>query len=157
MKRALLWTLVVLVVGASAWGIVSMVSNGNNTGSLGASVSDSNNFKGGENANVQLVEYSDFQCPACAVYYPAVQELNKEFGDRLKIVYKHFPLKNIHENAELSSKAAEAAALQGKFWEMHNKLFDTQQEWARNSNVKALFISYAESLGLDKAKFEQDI
>ena len=69
-----------------------------------------------------MIEYSDFQCPACGIYYPIVNKLAEEFGDKIAIIYRHFPLKSIHRNAEAAALAAEAAGRQGKFWEMHNAL-----------------------------------
>ena len=86
--------------------------------------------KGNEEAGVVLIEYSDFQCPACGSYYPIVKALSEEFPEELLIVYRHYPLTNIHPNAFSAAKASEAAANQGKFWEMHDMLFERQAEWA---------------------------
>ncbi len=110
--------------------------------------------KGNPEAKTVLVEYSDFQCPACAQFYPVVKEIMEEHGDDLKVEYKHFPLINIHPMATPAAKAAEAAGVQGKFWEMHDKLFDNQATWSRSSNASAFFNQYAEELGLDVAKFK---
>jgi protein-disulfide isomerase len=116
-------------------------------------------FKGNNNAPVTLIEYSDFQCPACASYYPLVKELHEEFGDNLKIVYRHYPLTQIHPYAQPAAHAAEAAGRQGKFWEMHDKLFDNQRGWASATatQVDETFLSYAEDLGLDLTQFENDM
>ena len=81
-------------------------------------------IKGNPDASVTLVEYSDFQCPACGQFYPYVKEVVEEHGDKLRFEYKHFPLITIHKNAVPAARAAEAASQQGKFFEMHDKLFE---------------------------------
>lgn len=111
--------------------------------------------KGNPEAAVVLTEYSDFQCPACAQFVPYVAQVVEDYGDRLKFEYKHFPLVNIHSYAVPAAKAAEAAGQQGKFWEMHDKLFEGQATWSKSSNPKAYFDQYAEELGLDMSLFRQ--
>ncbi|MCB9818594.1 thioredoxin domain-containing protein [Candidatus Nomurabacteria bacterium] len=111
-------------------------------------------IKGNPDAAVTLVEYSDFQCPACAQFNPYIEELMAEHGDDLRFEYRHFPLINIHPQAVPAAKAAEAAGQQGKFWEMHDKLFENQSTWTRSSSPSAAFNQYAEELGLDMAKFK---
>ncbi|MEK7508222.1 MAG: thioredoxin domain-containing protein, partial [Patescibacteria group bacterium] len=86
-------------------------------------------MKGNPSALVTLVEYSDFQCPACGSYYPIVKRIMAEFGDRINLTYRHFPLRRIHESADLAARASEAAGNQGKFWEMHDMLFENQARW----------------------------
>ncbi len=81
----------------------------------------------------------------------------QEFGDKIRFSYRHFPLVQIHQNAELAAQAAEAAGLQGKFWEMHDMLFDKQSNWGTIKDAKKFFIQYAGELDLDKAKFESDL
>jgi protein-disulfide isomerase len=110
--------------------------------------------KGGENAAVVLTEYADFQCPACAQAFPLVKQLNEQHGDALKIEFKHFPLINIHPHAMPAARAAEAAGQQGKFWEMHDKLFENQSAWSNSTNPAPFFIRYAEELGLDVERFK---
>lgn len=111
--------------------------------------------KGNPEAKTVLVEYSDFQCPACAQFYPVVREIVEEHGADLKVEYRHFPLINIHPQAVPAAKAAEAAGVQGKFWEMHDKLFDNQATWSRASNPSAYFNQYAEEIGLDVDQFKR--
>jgi protein-disulfide isomerase len=115
-----------------------------------------NHIKGMEDASVSLVEYSDLQCPACGVYYPVVKQIMKEFGDSMSFEYRHFPLRTIHQNAESAALATEAAGLQGKFWEMHDILFERQKEWS-NKKGKNIFTIYAEEIGVDSLKFESDM
>jgi protein-disulfide isomerase len=110
-----------------------------------------------EKGQAILVEYSDFQCPACGMYYPLVKQLKAEFGDKLKVVYKHFPLQQIHKNANLAARASEAALNQNKFWEMHNILFEKQKEWSESGQALSLFTAYAMELGLEKERFLDDI
>lgn len=112
--------------------------------------------KGNSEAEVVLVEYSDFECPACAFYYPLTKQLAEEFEDDILFVYRHFPLRQIHRNAEDAAVAAEAAGNQGMFWEMHDILFDKQEEWEEQGNADELFVSYAEELELDMEQFERD-
>jgi protein-disulfide isomerase len=120
-------------------------------------VSDADWVKGNRQAAVTLVEYSDFACPACVTYYLLVKQLNEEFTDNLLVVYRHFPLVSIHKNAILAAKAVEAAGIQGKFWEMHDKLFDNQDEWVEEGNPEGKFVDYASQLELDEEKFVKDI
>lgn len=102
-----------------------------------------------------IVEYSDFQCPACAARYPIVKQFLAS-STNVKFVYRHFPLSQ-HFNAKKAAIAAEAAGLQGKFWEMHDKLFDNQNDWSPVVNPTAKFIGYAKEIGLDTVKFESDL
>jgi protein-disulfide isomerase len=122
-----------------------------------AAVSENDWIKGSLDASVTLIEYSDFQCPACKTYDPFVQRLTDEFGDELLFVYRHLPLHQIHPNAEAAAWAAEAAGQQGVFWEMHGILFERQSEWEDARNPEDLFVVYAETLGLDVEQFRADM
>jgi protein-disulfide isomerase len=113
--------------------------------------------KGAIGANVTLIEYADFQCPACKSFYPILQSLEEKYNDRVKFVYRHFPLIQIHPNAFPAARASEAAGLQGKFWEMHDLLFENQNTWSgTNRNVESIFEGYAEEIGLDIEKYKSD-
>ncbi len=111
---------------------------------------------GNPDASVAVVEYSDFQCPFCAEYAPILAQLRQEYGDRVQFVFRFFPLAN-HEFGMISAQAAYAAHKQGKFWEMHDLLFDRQDEWTQSSDPRTLFDSYAQSIGLDLEQFHKDI
>ncbi|MFB6226097.1 MAG: DsbA family protein [Candidatus Paceibacteria bacterium] len=111
--------------------------------------------KGAENPQVTLVEYGDFQCPACKSYQPVLSQLVKNI-DGLRLVFRHFPLVQVHKNALKAARAAEAAGLQGEFWAMHDKLFENQKEWGQVGSPQSLFVSYAEEIGLDTEQFKQD-
>lgn len=112
--------------------------------------------KGSEAATVVLREYSDFQCPACASFAPVMEELAEKYPDTLRIEFHHYPLP-MHRNAVTASQAAEAAGVQGKFWEMHDLLFAKQNEWSPSINPRSAFVSYATELGLDVERFSRDM
>jgi protein-disulfide isomerase len=113
---------------------------------------------GNADAKVTFIEYSDFQCPACKAYRDLIEGLHEKYDDsQLAIVFRHFPLKTIHPQATLAAQAAEAAGKQGKFWEMHDLLFDNQADWAGKRNAEELFVTYAKSLELDEQQFLADI
>ena len=121
------------------------------------SISPLDHVKGNASSTVVLIEYGDFQCPACRAYYSVLRELSQTYGDKMVFVYRHFPLKQIHFNAEPAAWASEAASHQSKFWEMHNLLFEKQEEWSQASDLKTVFGDYATIIGLDKEKFIADL
>jgi protein-disulfide isomerase len=104
---------------------------------------------------VQILKYSDYQCPACKVYVPAQKELKREFGDNIQIEYRHFPLDG-HRFAALASYAAEAARNQGKFNEMHDMIFEYQEVWSAG-DARSHFTDFAEELELDLDQFAADL
>lgn len=106
---------------------------------------------------VTLVEYGDFQCPACRQFFPVVQQLKQEYKGKVTFQFRHFPLTEIHQNALIGSRAAQAAAIQGKFWEMHDMLYENQDAWSSNTNPAPIFEGYANQLGLDVTKFSEDM
>lgn len=106
---------------------------------------------------ITLVEYGDFACPACYQYFPIVEEIRDKYKDELTFQFRHFPLVEIHQNALIGAKAAEAADKQGKFWEMYKKLYETQPEWRAVNNPQQFFDDYATGLGLDLQKFRYDM
>lgn len=117
------------------------------------------NVKGSPDAKVKLVEFSDLQCPACKATEPLVQEVLNKHGSEIYFVYRHFPLSEIHKNALQAAYAAEAAAASGKFWEFHDMMFNTQEDWAElpADKAKQKFIEYAGNLQIDKTEFEKKI
>lgn len=115
------------------------------------------NSLGAPNAPVTLEEFADFQCPTCAAMHPKVQELRAAYGDRLRIIYRNFPLKiPAHDKNYDAAVAAEAAGMQGKFWDMQNLLFTNQQTWSIAPTYRQIFEDYAQKLGLDVEKFKTD-
>lgn len=89
----------------------------------------------GADAKVTLLEYGDFQCPACGSFYPLLKQLEAEYGERVRVIFRHFPLTNSHPNAFAGARAAEAAGAQGKFFEMHDLLYERQDAWTKNPNA----------------------
>ena len=112
--------------------------------------------KGSPSAAVTVEEFADFQCPTCASMHPKVQELRAVFGDRVRIIFRQFPLTQVHQFGYDAACAAEAAGNQGKFWEMQNLLFTNQQSWSNSPDARKLFLEYAKTLGLDVNKFGDD-
>lgn len=147
--------LVVIVVGFV--GIVLL--NKDKAGAPSSSNSTaqvSNHLLGNNSKGVTLIEYGDYQCPACSAYYPLVKQLVDKYKDDIHFQFSNFPLSSIHQNAFASARAAEAADKQGKFWEMHDLLYEKQQDWSTSNNAKSLFQGYASQLGLDITKFDTD-
>lgn len=159
-KRMVLWAVVVLGIGGIVFGMARLGNSPSSSSTQSASlvdvISSADQFKGSKESKVILVEYSDLQCPACGYYYPVVKKLGEEFGDKIGIAYRHFPLPQ-HKNAKPAAYAAEAAAKQGKFWEMHNIIFDNQKKWSEDKNAKEVFSEYAKSIGLNMEQYNKDV
>lgn len=115
-----------------------------------------NHVKGTGTSGVTFTEYGDFQCPACFQYYPILDTIAKEYGDRITFQFRHFPLISIHKNAFGASRAAEAAGKQDKFWEMYDLLYSNQADWEGLSNPNENFTSYAKQIGLNLEQYETD-
>jgi len=115
-------------------------------------VSSSDHAQGPADAPVTLVEYGDYQCPYCGEAYPVIKAVQGMFGDRLRFVFRNFPLSQAHRYAQLAAEAAEAAGAQGKFWEMHDALYENQDQLGQ-----ALFEVLVARLGLDAGRFEADL
>ncbi len=142
-----------LVIAAVALLITFVNTNQADPAAIMSEIVDENSHSIGE-GEVQVVEFGDFQCPACAQAFPDVQRLKEEFEGDITFVYKHFPLPG-HANARPAADAAEAAGAQGKFWEMHDKLFETQSQWASVADPTSIFAQYAEELELDREAFTE--
>jgi protein-disulfide isomerase len=113
--------------------------------------------KGNENAPVVIEEFSDLQCPSCAAMHPELNRLEKEYGARIRIIFRHFPLTQMHPYALEAAMAAEAAGEQGKFWEMHDWMYTEQQSWSKAPYVRQVFLQQAQNMGLNVEKFRQDM
>ncbi|MBI2012365.1 DsbA family protein [Candidatus Curtissbacteria bacterium] len=118
-------------------------------------LSNAQHTKGDPNAPVKIVEFADFQCPACATAHPIIKKVVEENAEKSYFVFRHYPL-SIHKNAKLAAQACEAAGEQGKFWEMHDLLFENQNQWSQASGAKEMFENYAGQLNLDLVKFKSD-
>ena len=157
-RHIALWLFAIFVIGAGIFGMVKLASRSPQDGGSAVTVdavSAEDWLKGNRDAQVVLIEYSDFQCPACAFYYPLLKNLTEEFGDKIAMVYRHFPLPN-HQNAKPAAYAAEAAGRQGKFWEMHDMIFENQEEWQCKRSADEVFLTYAKTLNLDEDQFKAD-
>lgn len=168
-KLIVLWIVIFLVVAVGIGGIILLVSK--STFSDGVSqpalltLYDNDWILGkkenddivSEGAEATLIEYSDFQCPACAFFSPILEKLSKDLDRKVKIAYRHFPLPQ-HKNAKIAAYAAEAAGAQGKFFEMSAKIFEDQKDWSgiSENDAKNLFKETALELGLNIEKFEKD-
>lgn len=166
MKRLSLWLLAAIIVIGSILLIIFSADprptndvDGPTSQQLTEPVNDEDWKKGAENGKVTLVEYSDFQCPGCGYWYSQIEDIVEEFGSDMTFVYRHLPLKSIHPNATPAAEAAEAAGLQGKFWEMHGELFENQNVWSKmgDNELQTTFNAYAANIGLDLEKFKADL
>lgn len=112
--------------------------------------------KQNKNAKVTLVEFGDFQCPACGAVYPIVTLLLREYKDQVAFVFRQFPLQ-VHQNASIAAHATEAAGAQGKFFEMYDALYQNQKDWSESKNPMEIFEQYAKNIGLDVEQFKNDV
>lgn len=117
----------------------------------------SNNIYGIKDSHVTLTEYLDFQCEACRAYYPTMKEIKEKYKSQVTIQIKHLPIASSHPYAKMAAGYAEAAAKQGKFFEMHDRIFEGQVIWQSTSDPKKYFNTYAEELGLDLDKLQKDL
>lgn len=143
---------IIALVGVFAFTGKKDDSNG---GKSGAAVSQ--HITGKTDSKVTLTEYGDFQCPACKSYFPIVTQLKEEYKDKVRFQFSNFPLVQIHQNAYVGSRAAEAAGKQGKFFEMHDLLYQNQDTWSRSTNPNNSFEEYAKQLGLNVEQFKTDL
>jgi len=113
---------------------------------------------GDAKAPVTLEEFGDFECPPCGVLHPILKGLEAEYGStKLRIIFREFPLVPNHVHALAAARAAEAAGLQGRFWEMHDVIYEHQKDWHEAFDVRPIFEGYAKTIGLDVAQFSRDI
>lgn len=119
---------------------------------LSIAVSETDHMQGDPSAGCILVEYGDYECPHCAAAHPVVRRLQKHFGERVSFVFRNFPLTQVHPWAEPAAEVAEFAGARGRFWEMHDLLFENQRSFGDR-----LFSELAESLGLDSAQLKADL
>src|SRR6184192_4734883 len=122
------------------------------TASLTPPVGERDHQQGPETAPVTVVEYGDYECPYCGEAYPIVKEVQARMGDRLRFVFRNFPITTSHPHAERAAEAAEAAAGQGTFWEMHDLLYENQRN-LRDEDLHA----YAKQIGLDVDRFDEEM
>jgi protein-disulfide isomerase len=124
--------------------------SGNSTGQL------SSHTRGEGKKGVTLTEYGDFECPACAAYYPIVEQVFEKYKADITFQFRNFPLRQIHKNAMVAHRAAEAADKQGKFWEMYALLYQNHSNWSQETEASSTFRAFAQSLSLDMTKYDAD-
>jgi len=152
--KSILW-FVVGIVGVMSVSVLLLWQFGNNQAKPVLDIAaDARNVKG--EGDIVIVEFSDFQCPACAGVQEPLKKILDKYEKKVKIVYRHFPLTSIHPYAMVSAQAAEAAGKQGKFWDMHDLLYKRQADWSK-AEPRQLFIEYAKEIGLDEVKFVMDL
>jgi protein-disulfide isomerase len=170
MKRYLPFVIIALVllaaIGSGAYLLRSSNSSNPTTTTTSDSRSSSSSIKQGAdpphtkgepNAAVTIEEFGDFQCPPCGAFYPELKKLKAEYGTNMRVIFRHFPLTEMHPQALDAALAAEAAAAQGKFWEMHDWLYENQALWDKRPNARELFVAQARTFGLNPERFERDM
>ncbi len=159
-NRFFIWGGAFIAIALSVFVIVNGSANNTTSQDLDTTpITEDDWVKGNPEAKVELIEYSDFQCPACSNMHYLLKEIVGEFGNHIKFAFRHFPLRSIHNKADIAGQAANAAGYQGRFFEMHDLLFEEQHDWAKQSVEEAAqtFMGYAESLGLDMEQFKEDL
>lgn len=112
---------------------------------------------GPANAPAHIEEFGDFQCPPCGMFHPILEQMEEEFGDKLRVTFRQFPLVPAHRHALIAASASEAAGLQGKFWQMHKMIFDHQKDWKDVFDSRPIFEGYAKEIGLDIERYKRDL
>lgn len=163
-KRIIIWLSAVLVIFIAAIGTYQVATAKpeplpRKDGLMSLPIDQTiDHTRGSKTPKVTIVEYSDFQCPACAAYHPMIEEVFAQYKDRISFTYRNFPLPQ-HLNGTIAAYAAEAAAIQGKFWEMGDALFVNQNVWALadKETAQTTFELYATKIGLNLAQFKSDV
>lgn len=146
-----------VVIGGIAWLITSGSDQKQISTKETLAVVGDDHVKGAENASVTLIEYLDYECEVCGAYYPVVKRISEEYKDDVKFVVRYFPLPG-HKNSMTSALAVEAAGKQGKYWEMHDIVFENQKDWGEQRFADSkIFENYARQIGLDMDRYSQDI
>jgi protein-disulfide isomerase len=151
------WAVIIVVI-LCLFGIFTFTSKNstNSNSSSKTSAQPTSHIIGAGTKNVTLVEYGDYECPYCGQYYPTVKAVQAKYGDAIRFQFRNFPLVNAHQNAFAAARAAEAAGLQNKFWEMHDALYSNQAQWSASTSAVDIFNQYAAQLQLNVTKFKQD-
>jgi protein-disulfide isomerase len=159
MDKRFLGVLVAIVVVLI--GVFAITNHKNASSPAGPSATLTNHVEGQGKSGVKLIEYGDYECPACYQYYPVVKQIYSKYSTQITFQFRNFPLTSLHKNAFAGARAAEAADLQGKFWQMHDVLYDNQdpngqQGWVASNDPLSYFTQFATSLGLNVTKFKTD-
>ncbi|MBX4197335.1 DsbA family protein [Candidatus Saccharibacteria bacterium] len=149
----ILGVIIIVFIGVFA---ISQKSDNNSSGSNNSGSQTTNHVEGQNQKGVTLVEYGDYQCPICEAYYLPLKQAVAQYINDIHFQFRNLPLTAIHQNAFAGARAAEAASLQGKFWQMHDKLYDNQNAWTSSSSPLDLFSQYAQQIGLNVTQFKTD-
>lgn len=146
---AILAAIVLVFVGIVAF-------NGKSANGGGKAGTLTQHIEGQGKAGITLVEYGDYECPFCGQYYPIVKQIEAQYDQQIFFQFRNFPLTSLHPNAFAGARAAEAAGLQNKFWQMHDLLYQTQTQWSGSPDPTGFFNQYATQLGLNLSRFKAD-
>jgi protein-disulfide isomerase len=149
----ILGVIVIIFIGIFA---ISQKSSSNNSGTKNNSSQATNHVEGQGHKGVTLVEWGDYECPICEAYYLPLKEAVAQYSSDIHFQFRNLPLTAIHQNAFAGARATEAAGLQNKFWQMHDKLYDNQNQWVSSSTPLDTFSTYAQQIGLNLNQFKQD-
>jgi protein-disulfide isomerase len=150
------WGVIAIVVLVFA-GIFAFTGNKADAPANGSGgVKATSHVMGKGKSGVKLVEYGDYQCPFCGQAYAPIKQAVAELEDQIYFQFRNFPIPNLHRNAFAAARAAEAADMQGKFWEMHDALYESQAQWSESNQPSTFFNGLAKRLGLDVEKFKKD-
>lgn len=157
MDKRFLAILAAVIIGLGGIFALTNKSDNSKSGSSGNSSSQpTSHISGQGQAGVTFMEYGDFQCSVCAIYYSPVKQAVEKYQKEIFFQFRNLPLVSIHQNAFAAARAAEAAGKQGKFWQMHDKLYENQSSWDKSSNALNFFKTYAKAIGLNQSQFEKD-
>ncbi len=163
------WTIfTVLIVGVLSLLVIFSKNTDTNVSKIDTNIAQTANSqngnigdhtKGSSDSKVVLIEYGDYRCPGCGEINPTIEAIVDIYKDQIQFIFRNFPLTSIHENAKAAAGAVEAAGLQGKYWEMHDKVYASQSDWEglSGNDLVDIFSSYASDFKLDTAKFKTDI
>ena len=135
----------------------STSNSNNNSSTHGEPGANPPHYLGSPDMKVVVEVFGDFQCPRCGVLYGDMKKVEKDYGNKITIVYRQYPLAQIHQFAYDAACASEAAGMQGKFWEMHDMLYEKQKDWSSATDARSEFFKYAQQLGLNVTRFQSDM
>lgn len=169
MKRFLPFLIIVVVLAAAVGGAWMLIKSSRQAANANKQNTNANDLapippgaepphvRGNASAPVTVEEFADFQCGACGGYYPELKKIESEFGENLRVIFRENPLVPMHQHALIAAQAAEAAGLQNRFWEMHDKLYENQAKWIDAIDLAPIFVDYAKQIGLDPDRFMKDL
>lgn len=150
---AILGAVIIIFIGIFA---VSQNSNNKNNTGGSSQTQATQHIEGKGSAGVTLVEYGDYECPICQEYYQPLKQAVANYSSQIHFQFRNLPLTSIHPNAFAGARAAEAAGMQSKYWQMHDKLYENQNDWVSQSNPQSAFDQYAKDIGLNVSQFNTD-